>query len=60
MPTPPACPKGQFHCGKGEQCIDEKKVCDGHVDCKNSADETQSCSKFSCLSFSGAIIGVSL
>jgi low density lipoprotein-related protein 2 len=43
-------PESQFQCPKGTpegtpKCIDKVKVCDGHSDCSDNADETTLCSK---------------
>ena len=40
---PQRCRQGQFQCGSGE-CIDERRKCDGRVDCRDQSDETD-CSK---------------
>ena len=41
---PQRCRQGQFQCGSGE-CIDERRKCDGRVDCRDQSDETD-CSKW--------------
>ena len=34
------CSQGHWKCLNGLQCISEKRLCDGYIDCKDKSDES--------------------
>ena len=38
-----SCPDTKFLCPTEKQCISKDKLCDGHPDCKDGADEKDAC-----------------